>query len=217
MMTRECAIAMSPAWLCLARDTTPTFFPGLNSSPLRGISASTFTIVDRDLLLPKTMLFPTWSLSLFSCLGHKFPLSSDFSHLFRCLDQPRLTRDCQTSPITSSQIFRSPPIYPHGSCLVLARLTHLASPRLTSLSAPPVPCSPHSHVPPCASCQLTDTHTAYHHRCLLVTRFIRFTDTPDRLSLSLPTQSSDAHVIPTSLRPIPSSHLIPIPSSRPHR
>jgi len=210
---------MSPARLCLTRHTTPTFFPGLNSSPLRGISASTFTIVDRDLLLPKTMLFPTWSLSLFSCLGHKFPLSSDFSHPFRCLDQPRLTRDCQTSPITSSQIFRSPPIYPHGSCLVLTRLTHLTSPHLASprLAFSPAPFRvPRIRTYPFAMC-MTDTHTAYRHRCLLVTRFIRFTDTPDRLSLSLPTESSDAHVNHTSLRPIPPSHLIPIPSSRPHR
>src|SRR6266850_3268287 len=91
---------------------------------------------------------------------------------------------------------------------------HLTLPRLAFSPAPFR--VPRIRTYPFAMC-MTDTHTAYRHRCLLVTRFIRFTDTPDRLSLSLPTESSDAHVNHTSLRPIPPSHLIPIPSSRPHR
>ena len=60
---------------CPACQTLPRHFSLLNShspspSPLRGISASTYTIVDRDPLpSPKQCSIPP-----FSCLGHNFPL-----------------------------------------------------------------------------------------------------------------------------------------------
>ena len=196
-------MAMSPVQAVPCQRHYPDIFPFPPTRPPSAVSRHPhlFTIVDRDLLPPQNnalsyVVSPSF-LSLFSCLGHKFPLSSDFSHPFRCLDQSRLTRDGQTSPITSSNPisdFRSPPILPHGSsCLVLSplvRLTHLtltrpASPRFQPrpfrVRVPRTRAVRHVHHP--------HRHTHRHHS-LLVTRFIRSTDTPDRLKPVPPDRST---------------------------
>jgi hypothetical protein len=197
--------ASSPVGLCLP-DTPPTFFPlplaaaaATRSPPLRGISASTYTIVDRDLLLPQTML------SL-SCRGHKLPLSS--------LPMSRPTPPHTRRPNVTNHIIQSHLRSPDPRPIVHI---DLVSPSLASpFTSPHIHLSPlpfrvprtrpvfYAHVP-CAS----HTHSAYrHHRCP-VTRFIRSTDTPDRFNPGPPDRiRSDAHVnaLRPPLRPLPPSH-----------
>ena len=146
-----------------ACQTLPRHFSLLNShshwpspahpipSPLRGISASTYTIVDRDPLpSPKQCSIPPFSLVSVTT----FPLSSDFSHPFRMSRPTTTAKRHQSHHPIPSQIPRSPPIFHKDLALsrrLILQLTSFLPPRLTSLSPPHAPCSPHSNCrPSCA-------------------------------------------------------------------
>lgn len=129
-------------------------------------------------------------LSLFSCLGHKFPLSSVFHIPFRCLDQPHLARDGQTSPITSSNPISDPKIpahLPHGSCFVSppSLASSFNSPRFSRLASLSLPRSVLPALkllsPSCARDTLPITTAAHLSRA-----FVRYTDTSDRFKPRLP-------------------------------
>jgi hypothetical protein len=128
-----------PGWLCLP-DTPPTFFP-LPVPPPTATRSPPLSAVSRHPHIQSWIVISSLlSLSL-SCLGHKLPLSSDFSHPFRCLDQPRLTRDGQTSPITSSNPISDLQIPAPSSTSILLcppPLTRLAF-HLTSHHLSPLP------------------------------------------------------------------------------
>jgi hypothetical protein len=153
MMTRGSVLSPCPRPGCALPDTLPRHFSlGSTRPSLRGISASTFTIVDRDLLPPQNNAL-SYVVSLFSLVS----VTSSPCHLIF-----HIPSDVSTNPASHatakrhqshhpipSQISRSPPMdlpCPHSP-----RPPHLASSCLASPSAPP--CSPHSHVPfatPCA-------------------------------------------------------------------
>jgi hypothetical protein len=146
------ALSVSPCTrpgCALGEDSTPTFFPFSqlvsSSRPLSAVSRhphlQSWIVISLSPILR--------GLSLFSCLGHKLPLSSDFSHPFP--PHTRLTKRHQSHHPIPSQIFRSPPVPfpPHSP--------HIASHCLASLSAP-VPCSPQL-----ALFAMCTTHTACHH------------------------------------------------------
>ena len=225
--------AMYPAWAVPATQSLP---PDIFPFPLN----STRLVLPSP--LPRYLAIQSWIVissppqnNALSCLGHKFPpCHLIFSHpLPDALDQPHLARDGQTSPITSSnpiipsQIPRSPPIFHKGSCFVLPspRLKtfnspRFLSPRLTFVSPPlraprnsncrPSMCSRHCQSP--SPAHLSRVSSPLH-------GYLGRTG----LNLVSPTVSySDAHVKMLSglsrrpLRPLPSSHLIPFRSSRPH-
>jgi hypothetical protein len=100
--------------------------------------------------LPKTMPLP----SLSSCLGHKFPLSSDFPHTSDRLDQPHATpkRHQSHHPI-SSRILRSLHLSLGSGLIPVSFSPHLVVPL-------PAPSSPHL-------LSICLTATAYHHRTVL--------------------------------------------------
>ena len=164
-------------------DTTPDIFP------LRSLNSYPSPAVSRHPHLQSWIVISSqcWSLPLVSVTSSPchliFHIPSDVST--NPASHATAKRHQSHHPIPS-QIFRSPPIYPHGSCLVpnSPLSPRLASSCLISLSAFRLcPCSR-----PCACTCMTQTHTAYcqRQRSLLVTRFIQSTDTPDRFHLSPP-------------------------------
>ena len=123
--------------------------------------------MDRDPLpSPKQCSIPPF---LFSCLGHNFPLSSDFSHPFPMSrpTTPRTRRPNVTNHIIQSHL-RSQDPRPSSTRILLCLLAStLNSPRffhLTSLSPPParsvlsalklspIMCSTHCQSPPPLTC-----------------------------------------------------------------
>jgi hypothetical protein len=198
--------ASSPVGLCLP-DTPPTFFPlplavaaATRSPPLRGISASTYTIVDRDLLLPQTML----SLSLVEVTS--LPLSS--LPMSRPTP-PHTRRPNVTNHIIQSHL-RSPDPRPivHIDLVSPSLASPFTSPHKSPLASPifrvprtrpvfyaHVPCASHTLglSPPPLSCHALYPFHGY-------TGQIQSWP-PDRIR-------SDAHVnaLRPPLRPLPPSH-----------
>jgi len=184
-----------------ACQTLPRHFSLLNShshwpspahpipSPLRGISASTYTIVDRDPLpSPKQCSIPPFSLVSVTT----FPLSSDFSHPFRMSrpTTPRTRRPNVTNHIIQSHLRSQDPRPSSTRILLCLAASSFNSPRFSHLA------SPHFHLP---TLRALRTQTVARHvlETLPITRFfVRYTDSSDRFKPGPPDETlySDAHV-----------------------
>lgn len=140
--------------------TTPDIFPFSsfllpslpNSSPLRGAISrhphiQSWIVISSPPQNNALSYVVSPLLSLFSCLGHKLPLSSDFSHPS---DVSTFPASHPTRPGVTNHIIQSDLRSPHIGLLNLASsflLTHLT---LTSPHLASIPCSPPTpvrHVP----------------------------------------------------------------------